>query len=99
MPYIVTQYDSAYKAIGNNGMATVIRQSIQLGNWVRTRRKELGLTQAALAAKAGLRQATISQIETGSNATRIDTLLRVIAMLDMDLMAGPRQRTDIEDVL
>ncbi len=80
-------------------MVTIIRQSIQIGNLIRTRRKELGLTQAALADKVGLRQATVSQIETGSNATRIGTLLRVIAMLDMDLTAGPRRRTAIEDIL
>ena len=80
-------------------MTTIIRQSIQLGNLIRMRRKELGLTQAALADKVGLRQATISQIETGSNATRLGTLLRVIAMLDLDLTAGPRQRIDIEDIL
>ena len=80
-------------------MATIIRQSIQLGNLLRTRRKELGLTQAALADKVGLRQATVSQIETGSNATRIDTLLRIIAMLDLDLTIGPRQKIDIEDIL
>ena len=80
-------------------MIIIIRQAIQLGNLVRERRKALGLTQAALADKVGLRQATISQIETGSNSTRIDTLLRVIAMLDMDLTIGPRQRVDIEDIL
>jgi HTH-type transcriptional regulator/antitoxin HipB len=80
-------------------MAPIVRQPIQLGNLVRERRKALGLTQAALADKVGLRQATISQIETGSNSTRIDTLLRVIAMLDMDLTIGPRQRVDIEDIL
>ena len=80
-------------------MATIIRQSIQLGNLVRTRRKELGLTQAAPADNVGLRQATVSQIETGSNAVRIDTLLRIIAMLDLDLTVAPRQRIDIEDIL
>ena len=88
-----------YKHIRVYNMTTIIRQSIQLGNAIRTGRKALGLTQKELADKAGLRQATISQIETGSHATKIETILRVIAMLDLDIFIGPRKRTDIGDIL
>ena len=80
-------------------MPTLIRQPLQMGNIIRSRRKELGWTQEVLAEKTGLRQATISQIETGSHATRIGTILKVIAVLDLDLLARPRQRRPIEEIL
>jgi HTH-type transcriptional regulator / antitoxin HipB len=80
-------------------MHTITRSSKQLGNLIRSRRKTLNLTQSILADKTGLRQATISQIETGSGSTKIDTILKVVAMLDLDLSVGDRQRTNIEDIL
>jgi len=80
-------------------MSIITRNAQQLGNVIRTTRKEHGLTQAALAEKAGLRQATISKIESGNGATKIETVLTVIAMLGLDLSISERQRRNIEDIL
>ena len=38
---------------------------MRFGQWVRARRREMGLTQQALAAKAGNQQSRISDIERG----------------------------------
>jgi transcriptional regulator with XRE-family HTH domain len=46
-------------------MQAIARTPLQLGNSIRQRRRELGLTQEQLAAKAGMRQRTISDIEKG----------------------------------
>jgi HTH-type transcriptional regulator/antitoxin HipB len=80
-------------------MNKIIRSPNQLGSLIRSSRKKSGLTQGDLADKTGLWQETISKIETGNKATKIETILKVIAMLDLDLSISDRQRTNIEDIL
>jgi transcriptional regulator with XRE-family HTH domain/antitoxin (DNA-binding transcriptional repressor) of toxin-antitoxin stability system len=48
-------------------------------------RKARGLTQAELGARAGVRGATISDIEAGKSAGRFDVMQRIAAALDVDL--------------
>lgn len=62
----------------------------QLGALLRRERKARGLSQAALAERIGLRQATISKLESGEPGTRIGTLLDVIAALGLHLTVEPR---------
>ena len=49
-------------------------------------RKEQGLTQTDLALKAGLRQATISDFETGKKNLRSDLIEKIIQTLNLDIM-------------
>ena len=49
-------------------MLAIAPTPLQLGNSIRQRRRELGLTQEQLAAKAGARQRTISDIERSAAA-------------------------------
>lgn len=81
-------------------MPDLTRTPKQLGTLIRRQRKKLGLSQSALGEQAGLRQETISLIETGNPATRLDTLLAVLAALELDLHLGPRHRTHpLEDLI
>jgi HTH-type transcriptional regulator/antitoxin HipB len=83
-------------------MTQLARTSPQLGNAIRRARRSLGLSQATLAEKTGLRQATISQIETGHPGTKIETLLAVLAALDLQLQVAARSQhslQDLEDIL
>ena len=68
-------------------METIARTPLQLGNSIRQRRCQLGLTQDRLAAKIGMRQRTVSDVET--SAARVDTLLRTLAALDLELVIRP----------
>lgn len=82
-------------------MPDLARTPRQLGNIVRRARKKSGLTQTDLGAKAGFRQETISLIEAGNPATRIDTLLGVLAGLELEIRIAPRSKgapADIEDL-
>ena len=63
-----------------------------VGRRLRARRRLLGLTQQQLSAKTGLRQETISVIETGNPASRIETLLAVLSALDLEFQIGPRSK-------
>ena len=83
-------------------MKDLIRTPKQLGNLIRTARKKAGLSQSQLGEMTDLRQETISLIENGNPATRIDSILSVVAMLELDLDLGCRKKSadfDYEDIL
>jgi len=75
----------------------IARTPLQLGNYIRERRRELGFTQENLAAKIGVRQRTVSDIET-SAAVRLDTVLRALAALDLELVIRPRTKGSPQDI-
>lgn len=82
-------------------MADLARNPKQIGNLVRRARKSRGWSQTQLGDKAGLRQETISLIETGNPATKLDTILSVLAALDLEFRIASRSKgatTDIEDL-
>ena len=58
----------------------------QIGQMVRTRRKELGLTQRQLANQAGVSDRFVVALELGDSAgARLDKLMTVFAVLDITL--------------
>lgn len=83
-------------------MKDLARTPEQIGVLIRRARKKQKLSQAELGVRCGLRQETISLIENGSPATRLDTLLAVLAALELDLFLGPRpdlSSFDIDDLI
>jgi y4mF family transcriptional regulator len=61
-----------------------------LGPLVRARRQELGVTQIELAdiARTGVR--FISDLETGKRSVRLETVLKVLDALGLELVARTR---------
>jgi HTH-type transcriptional regulator/antitoxin HipB len=78
-------------------MDTIARTPLQLGNSIRERRRKLGLTQEQLAEKVGVRQRTISDVES-AGAARVDTLLRMLVALDLELLVRPRTKGSASDI-
>ncbi|MGV3661331.1 MAG: helix-turn-helix transcriptional regulator [Prosthecobacter sp.] len=78
-------------------MGDLARSPQQIGSSIRRARKKLGLNQQELGDKAGLRQKTISVIETGNPAAKIETLLAVLAALDLEFQIAPRSKGDDDD--
>jgi HTH-type transcriptional regulator/antitoxin HipB len=76
-------------------MSDLARAPKQLGNLIRRVRKHRALSQGALGAKAGLRQETISLLENGNSAARLETILAVLAALDLELRVAPRSKGDL----
>jgi HTH-type transcriptional regulator/antitoxin HipB len=82
-------------------MTQLARTPKQLGAILKRQRRLAHLTQAELGRQVGLRQATISEIESGQGATRIATVCDVLAALNLDLTIVPRSKSspgDIEDI-
>lgn len=73
-----------------------IRSNRELGETIRHVRKNQGLRQIDLAQKASVRQPPISDIENGVTTARYDTMLKILAALDMDLIIAPRCKTEFD---
>lgn len=78
-------------------METIARTPLQLGNSIRESRRKLGLSQEQLAAKVGVRQRTVSDIENVGRA-RLDTLLRTLGALDLELVIRPRTKGSADEM-
>lgn len=63
-----------------------------LGEALRAARKKKGMTQQQAAKSVGLDQPSMSKIERGESSARIDTLFRLLAALDLELILQPRQK-------
>jgi HTH-type transcriptional regulator/antitoxin HipB len=72
-------------------MDQLARSPKQVGAALRRRRRALKLTQTELATQASLRQATISSAEAGE-PMQIETLLDLLAALDLELVIRPRTK-------
>lgn len=78
-------------------METIVRSTLQLANYIRAKRRKLGLSQEQLAAKIGVRQKTLSDIENARSA-RLDTLMRILAILDLELVVRTRTKSSANDI-
>ena len=69
-----------------------IRTAVQVGVALRERRKALGLTQSQLSQQLNVRQATVSDLESGKVDVKLSTLLDALGALDLELALRPRSR-------
>lgn len=82
-------------------MNDLARTPKQIGTLVQRARKKRGWSQTRLGERAGLRQETISLIETGNPASKLETILSVLAALDLEFRIDNRTKghgRDIEEL-
>jgi ribosome-binding protein aMBF1 (putative translation factor) len=65
----------------------------RIADQVTERRRELGLSQAELAELVETTQSAVARLESGGRPPRIDTLLRIAAALDCELLIELQPRT------
>ena len=75
-------------------MDYVARTPQQLGAVLGACRKKLALTQSAVGARVGIRQAQISAIENHGADITVDTLYRLLSALDLELVLRDRSPRD-----
>lgn len=68
--------------MGNRAMS---QDLIILGNHIRDRRKEMRLSQETLAERAEISPNTVSRIECGQSAMSVETFMRIVQILGMDM--------------
>lgn len=79
-------------------MTDLARTPKQIGTIIQRARKKRGWTQTQLAERAGLRQATISIIESGTTPAKLDSILAVLAALDLEFLIGARTKGHGQDI-
>ncbi|WP_291013461.1 helix-turn-helix domain-containing protein [Hydrogenophaga sp.] len=69
----------------------------QVGVVLRAARKRTKLSQAQLAAKIGLSQNRLSQLETDPGSMRVDQLLAIMSALSLELQVQPRDGPSVTE--
>lgn len=57
----------------------------QLSHLLQDQRKQQGQSQSVIARKVGLRQDTVSKFENAPDETRLDTLFKLLAALELEI--------------
>ena len=88
--------EHASEANAPEGMAAreqIIRVPAQLAQLLISLRRQRGLSQSALAQKAGgISQARLSALELNPGRFTLERLLLILAALDLELVVRPRRR-------
>lgn len=71
-------------------MTRSARTAKQLGALIREERKRRQMPQKALANLAGTGQKTISAIENGNEGVTLETIFRLLAVLQLEIKISPR---------
>jgi HTH-type transcriptional regulator/antitoxin HipB len=64
----------------------VARTPAQLGQILRNGRKRRGLNQEQAGSKVGLKQSTVSVIESGSTGVSVESLYKILSALGLELV-------------
>lgn len=67
-------------------MDYTVRTPSQLGPILRSRRRQRAATQKDAGAHSGLKQATVSAVETDAARTSVETLFKLLSALDLELV-------------
>ena len=79
-------------------MKQAARNATQIGAIIRRARRKAGISQTELGIRVGLRQATISRLERGEPAMRLQTLLDVLSALGLEILIDRRGRRSARDL-
>ncbi len=66
------------------GNCAISQELINLGNRIRDRRMEMGMSQEIVAEMAGISANTVSRIEGGHSAMSIEIFIKLVQILDLD---------------
>lgn len=79
-------------------MSQIARSPTQLGDTLRRFRTLAGISQSDVAALAGLRQATISKVESGYATVQMETIFAILAALNLELNIDVRSKSSAQDI-
>ena len=79
----------ASTAITGNA-AMKVTNSTQLSAYLKDIRQTRKLSQEKVACKVGIRQDTVSSFERNADATKLETLFKILSALELELVIQPR---------
>ena len=75
-------------------METLALTPAQLGMALRNARKAVRLSQKSAGAKVGMKQSTVSVMETDCARTSVESLYKLLSALDLELVIRSRPNND-----
>jgi len=72
-------------------MEQLIHSAKSLGSAIKRQRKAKRISQTEAGSTFKIEQSTISSIEQGAPGTRLETLFRVLAALDLEMVIRPKK--------
>lgn len=63
-----------------------------IGNFIKQKRKEYGLTQEDFAIRSGLGLRFVRELEQGKETVRMDKVNQALGMFDMEAVPGKKER-------
>lgn len=73
---------------------TAMKNMETIGEFVKRKRKEVGLTQAEFALRSGLGLRFVRELEQGKETVRLDKVNQALAMFGMTAVPGKADRED-----
>lgn len=67
-----------------------VTNSTQLSAYLKDIRQTRKLSQGKVANKVGIRQDTVSSFERNADATKLETLFKILSALELELVIQPR---------
>lgn len=75
-----------------------IVRGLSIGALIKSIRLQLGMSQSALAKRAGVPQSTVSRIEQGQRDASLSTLNKILKALSCDLIVVPHLQDSVESI-
>jgi HTH-type transcriptional regulator / antitoxin HipB len=70
----------------------MVRTSIDLGNALRARRRELGLAQEEISSVIGVNRRVIGELERGKGTVQLQIAMEAARVLGLDIELAPRSK-------
>jgi DNA-binding XRE family transcriptional regulator len=70
----------------------IVRTSIELGNALRARRRELGLAQEEISGVIGVNRRVIGELERGKGTVQLQIAMEAARALGLDIELAPRRK-------
>ncbi len=76
----------------------IVVRNLSIGALISSIRIQLGMSQKALAKRAGIPQSTVSRVEQGQRGTSLSTLNKVLEAISCDLVIAPLLHDSVDAI-
>ena len=78
----------------SSDLEIIARGTEQLGTALMRFRKKEEWNQQRVAERAGVKQPVVSLVESGATGTKLETLFKILAALDLELVVRKRRKSN-----
>lgn len=75
----------------------IVNNPNDLANYIRSQREDSRQSQSDIADAVGIKQTTVSSFELKPNGTKLETLFRLLAAMELEIDIRPRNEKDCSE--